>query len=99
MPAVSSNHNGSPAILKEGAIVDCGTANRRGVSGVWHKVFRKSRVLQTSAFDIDSQLHLWVLPLTGEVIQIFTIPTFIISLKSSIYARGTNSQTHHLLLP
>ena len=26
----------------KGATVDCDTTNRRGVSGVWHKVFRKS---------------------------------------------------------
>ena len=29
----------------KGAIVNCYTANRRGVSGVWHRVFRMLRVI------------------------------------------------------
>ena len=64
MAISSCKQNGSPAILREGAIVDCDTTNRRGVSGVWHKVFRKSRLLPN--FSIwhywQSNVFVWVFP-------------------------------------
>ena len=63
----------------KGTIVDCDTTNRRGVGGVWHTVFRMSRDIAkpqhlTLTVDCICGCFLWC----GEVIQIFTIPTFTI---------------------
>ena len=70
----------------EGVWVECGTQYLECQEilpnlSIWH--------WQSTAF-------VWVFPLTGEVIQIFTIPTF--TIFPSLVVHEANSQTHHLLL-
>ena len=85
----------------KGAIVDCDTTNRRGVSGVWHKVFIKSRLLPN--FSIwhywPSNAFVWVFPLMlrcwyNFFFYYFYYTRLTISIpKSSTYMEQTHKHT------